>query len=147
VDRARADLKIDLDQSKGDASPGLAMTQTIEDRRRFFLPRNCRGASYGTLLLVSVLAAPMVLAGDAVTVSQHNRRFSPDTVRIARGSMVHIVNDDKVTHHIFVNTPALKFDSGEQPIGTTVDVPFDSAGTFPVSCAIHPTMRLIVTVE
>jgi plastocyanin len=91
--------------------------------------------------------APLVLAGDAVTVSQHNRRFSPDAVRIERGSLVHIVNDDKVTHHIFVNAPGMKFDSGEQPIGTTVDVLFDNAGTFPVTCAIHPTMRLTVTVE
>jgi plastocyanin len=112
-----------------------------------FLPRNWRRATYGTLLLIAALMAPMALAGDAVTVSQHNRRFSPDTVRIARGSVVHIVNDDKVTHHIFVNTPQLKFDSGEQPVGTTVDVPFDSTGTFPVSCAIHPTMRLTVIVE
>jgi plastocyanin len=120
------------------------MTQTIEDRHRFRVPRK---ASYGALLLVAVTMAPLVLAGDAVTVSQHNRRFSPDSVRIARGSVIHIVNDDKVTHHIFVNTPTLKFDSGEQPIGTTVDVPFDNVGTFPVTCAIHPTMRLSVTVE
>jgi plastocyanin len=120
------------------------MTQTIEDRHRFRVPRK---ASYGALLLVVVTMAPLVLAGDAVTVSQHNRRFSPDAVQIARGSSVHIVNDDKVTHHIFVNAPGMKFDSGEQPIGTTVDVLFDSAGTFPVTCAIHPTMRLTVTVE
>jgi len=93
------------------------------------------------------MTAPMVLAGDGVTVSQHNRRFTPDAVHIEHGSVVHIVNDDKVTHHIFVNAPAMKFDSGEQPIGTTVDVPFDNAGTFPVTCAIHPTMRLTVIVE
>jgi plastocyanin len=115
--------------------------------RHSFFARNWHRASYGTLLLVAALTAPSVLAGDAVTVSQHNRRFSPDTVRISRGSVVHIVNDDKVTHHIFVNAPEFKFDSGEQPVGTTVDVPFGSTGTFPVSCAIHPTMRLTVTVE
>jgi plastocyanin len=129
VDRAGADLKSIWDQSKSGPSG------------------NRRAASYGTLLLVAVLAAPMALAGDAVTVSQHNRRFSPDTVLVARGSVIHIVNDDKVTHHIFVNAPELKFDSGEQPIGTTVDVSFDSTGTFPVNCAIHPTMRLNVIVE
>ncbi len=140
-------FEIDLGSIEGRrTAPGLAMKQPIEWRHRFCPSRNCRGV-YGTLLLIAVTAAPMVLAGDAVTVSQHNRKFSPDAVQIARGSSVHIVNDDKVTHHIFVNAPGMKFDSGEQPIGTTVDVLFDNAGTFPVTCAIHPTMRLTVTVE
>jgi plastocyanin len=60
---------------------------------------------------------------------------------------VHIVNDDDVTHHVYVDSPTMKFDSGEQPIGQTVDLKFDERGTFLVRCAIHPTMRLTVTVR
>jgi plastocyanin len=52
-----------------------------------------------------------------------------------------------VTHHVYVDSPTMKFDSGEQPIGATVDLRFDEKGTFLVRCAIHPTMRLAVTVK
>jgi plastocyanin len=82
-----------------------------------------------------------------VTVSQRNRAFAPNQLDIARGTVVHINNDDNVTHHVFVDSPKMKFDSGEQKIGTTVDLHFDEAGTFSVRCAIHPTMRLTVTVK
>ena len=41
----------------------------------------------------------------------------------------------------------MKFDSGEQPVGKSVDVVFDRDGSFTVRCAIHPTMRLAVTVQ
>jgi plastocyanin len=97
------------------------------------------------LLFCSVTAA--AFAADAFNVSQRNRRFSPDTLEVPRGAVVQIVNDDKVTHHIFVDAPGFSFDSGEQPVGKTVELHFDKPGTYPVRCAIHPTMRLQVTVK
>ncbi len=103
------------------------------------------------LALAVFLAAIVPLAGagaDApITVSQRNRQFHPDVLTIARGDVVHIVNDDHVTHHVYVDSPTMKFDSGEQPVGTTVDLEFDHAGTYQVLCAIHPTMHLAVTVK
>jgi plastocyanin len=88
-----------------------------------------------------------VPSGGVVAVSQKNRTFNPDRLVIARGTVVHIMNDDNVTHHVYVDAPTMKFDSGEQPVGSTVDLKFDVDGTFLVRCAIHPTMRLIVTVK
>jgi plastocyanin len=88
-----------------------------------------------------------VLAGGNITVSQKNRAFSPGQLTVTRGTVVHFVNDDDVTHHVYVDSPTMKFDSGEQPVGSTVDLRFDENGTFLVRCAIHPTMRLTVTVK
>jgi plastocyanin len=101
------------------------------------------------LALVVFMAAvlPAAFAADAVNISQEHRKFTPDSVEIARGTVLHIVNDDRVTHHVYVDSSTMKFDSGEQPIGTAVDLPFDRAGTFTVLCAIHPTMKLVVTVR
>jgi plastocyanin len=93
------------------------------------------------------LAMPLVHAADGVSVSQQNRTFMPEKLTVTRGTTVHIANDDDVTHHVYVDSPNMKFDSGEQPIGATVDLRFDADGTFPVRCAIHPTMRLNVTVR
>ena len=99
------------------------------------------------LWLLFCFVTATALAADVFDVSQRNRRFSPDALEVPPGSIVHIVNDDKVTHHIFVDSPGFSFDSGEQPVGKTVELHFDKAGTYPVRCAIHPTMRLQVTVK
>jgi plastocyanin len=106
---------------------------------------------FGVFLLAlpffAVAGAAIVAAADAPAVSQFNRQFSPNQLQIARGTSIHIVNDDNVTHHIYVDAPGMQFDSGEQPVGKTIDVTFDKLGSFTVLCAIHPTMRLKVTVE
>jgi plastocyanin len=97
------------------------------------------------MIAASVAALPS-RAGADVTVSQRNREFNPSRLTVKRGTVVHIVNDDKVTHHVYVDTATMRFDSGEQPIGKNVDLVFDHAGNFPVQCAIHPTMHLEVVV-
>jgi cytochrome c peroxidase len=99
------------------------------------------------LILVLVIATPATFAADVVLVSQSNRRFSPDHLSIVKGATLHVVNDDRVTHHIYVDSPGMAFDSGEQPVGKSVDLRFDKSGRFLVRCAIHPIMRLDVTVE
>jgi plastocyanin len=86
------------------------------------------------------------LAADALFVSQHGRKFTPDMLRIVPGATVRIANDDRVTHHVYIDQPEMKFDSGEQSVGNEVAILFDKQGRFAVRCAIHPTMHLDVTV-
>ncbi len=113
---------------------------------------DARGGGWlGLLLLAAGLCCAVsgsaVLAADVFAVSQRDRQFSPDQLRVPRGAVVRILNDDKVTHHVYVDSPEMRFDSGEQPIGTTVELRFDQPGVFDVQCAIHPAMLLEVTVE
>lgn len=97
--------------------------------------------------IIVTLGVGGVLAGDEVTVSQQDRHFRPDVVQVPRGGAIRILNDDKVTHHVYVDSPGMQFDSGEQPIGASVELRFNALGTFDVQCAIHPQMLLRVTVE
>lgn len=101
-----------------------------------------------SLVAMAVLSAVSAtcLAADTATVSQRGRRFTPDTLRVTLGTPVKIENDDRVTHHVYVDQPDMKFDSGEQSVGNAVTLQFDHTGTFAVRCAIHPTMHLDVTV-
>jgi plastocyanin len=105
------------------------------------------GALAAALVTIAAIAATAVWAADAIVVSQRNRTFNPNQLTIERGTVVHIINDDRVTHHVYVDASGMTFDSGEQPIGTTVDLRFDKPGRFDVLCAIHPTMRLRITVK
>jgi plastocyanin len=98
------------------------------------------------LILLSLCVATAALAS-SITISQKDRKFTPGELHVAAGTTLHIINDDKVTHHIYVDSPTMKFDSGEQPVGTSVDLVFNTKGSFTVLCAIHPTMHLKVTVQ
>lgn len=97
--------------------------------------------------LAVALAVSAALASGEVTVSQRAQQFAPNHIAVVRGTTVRILNDDDVTHHVFVDSPQMTFDSGEQPVGAAVELRFDEPGTFDVQCAIHPTMLLRVTVE
>jgi plastocyanin len=108
--------------------------------------RSFVGRVLAGLLVAAAVALPS-RAGDEVVVSQRNREFNPNRLALKRGTVVHIVNDDKATHHVFIDTAAMRFDSGEQPVGKSIDVQFDRTGSFPVQCAIHPTMHLDVDVD
>jgi plastocyanin len=124
------------------------MRRANETRDLFKSPKTYGPAAVMIALsIIGAMAGGMVAAADAVQVSQRNRMFNPAQLQIERGGTVRIVNDDRVTHHIYVDMPGMNFDSGEQPIGKTVELKFDRAGTFDVLCAIHPTMRLRVTAK
>jgi len=112
---------------------GLALAAFLAILLAVFVPHKIRFAA-------SESNAPVV------TVTQRNREYHPDTLTITRGTVLHIVNDDRFTHHVYVKSPTMNFDS-EDPVGTSVDVEFDHLGTFDVQCAIHPTMNLWVTVK
>ena len=108
--------------------------------------RTC-GITAATAALVLATGLSMAWAG-VHTVSQKDRVFQPGTLDIAAGEVVRFVNDDgELLHHAYVSTPQFAFDSGEQEPGSRMDVAFPVAGTFTVRCAIHPKMRLVVTVK
>ena len=88
-----------------------------------------------------------MVAADIFVVSQRDRRFSPDRLTVAPDDIVRVMNDDRVTHHVYIDSADVSFDSGEQPVGKNIDLHFTKSGVFTVRCAIHPTMRLTVTVK
>ena len=98
-------------------------------------------------LLAGIFGVATLHADDATVISQRSRMFAPAAITIPRGSKLHIVNDDNITHHVYIDSPEMSFDSGEQAIGETADISFTRPGSFRVRCAIHPTMRLQVTVK
>ena len=100
-----------------------------------------------SLPLFMMLGAAIVAAADAPVVSQAHRRFVPGELTVAAGTTVHFINDDNVTHHVYVDSPGMQFDSGEEPVGKAVDLTFAKPGVYQVLCAIHPTMHLKVTVQ
>lgn len=92
-------------------------------------------------------AAQREAAVSTTRISQRDRQFSPDAIKIRRGERITILNDDTRTHNVRIASPDLDFNSGAQEPGESVLLQLDRAGVFEAHCGIHPTMRLRIEVE
>ena len=72
------------------------------------------------------------------TVVIENLRFVPETLEIRRGDTVVWENRDLVPH---TATAEGRFDSGNIAPKASWRHRFDAAGTLPVVCRYHPTMK------
>jgi plastocyanin len=74
-----------------------------------------------------------------------NRAFSPDELNVTVGATVMWTNGDSVSHTSTSN--AAGWNSGTIPPGGSFSFAFQSAGTFPYRCTIHPGMVGTVNVR
>ncbi len=72
--------------------------------------------------------------GDAVTISDPSDKLV-------------FINDDRFAHNIFSETPGHEFNIRKQMPGDRYVITLDRKGEFRVRCAIHPRMRMKITVE
>jgi plastocyanin len=76
--------------------------------------------------------------------------FAPHAASVAAGSSLAFTNQDSVKHQLVEGengTPA-SASAPQSPVapGQTVSIPFARAGTLTITCTIHPSMNLTVTV-
>jgi plastocyanin len=88
--------------------------------------------------------------GETATVMMMGYEFSDD-ITVAAGTTVTFINHDGGAHTVTegvdgVAASGAAFDE-EVPAGGSVDIAFDEPGTYDVTCLIHPTMNMVVTVE
>ena len=100
-----------------------------------------------TCSLIACVLATGAFAATTITISQQNRAFATSAVQVGRADTIHFTNEDEFTHQIYVDAPAMTFESDEQEPGQAVDIRFPTAGVFQVRCHIHPKMLLTVTVK
>jgi cytochrome c peroxidase len=104
----------------------------------------------GMIAAVALLASGSSLdASDEPrhVVGQKGKQFSTPAISVRRGEAVRFTNDDTVTHNVFSKSPNAPFNLKLQRPGQSEDVRFEQPGTAVVRCAIHPMMRLEITVE
>jgi plastocyanin len=96
--------------------------------------------------VTGVFLAPAVFANEVV-ISQENKTFSEKSISIKSGDSVKFVNKDDIVHDVHSTTDGYDFDLGSQQPGTETSYTFAQPGKVKVRCAIHPKMKLEVTVE
>jgi plastocyanin len=99
-----------------------------------------------------VAAALCVLAVSAwaadTTVTQSHTSFDVDSATVKAGDSITFTNKDDVTHNIqVVDADENLEDKGLQKPGQDIKETFAKPGTYKVRCAIHPKMKMTVTVQ
>jgi plastocyanin len=108
----------------------------------------------GFFMRASVLiASPFILLfastawAENQTVVQQGKAFAQTAVTINKGDTVTFTNQDPVTHNVYSQTSGMAFDLKTQKPGASSEVKFDRVGAAEVRCAIHPQMKMTVTVK
>ena len=99
--------------------------------------------------LGAMLAVTATIADAPLTVSQKGLQFSVTDLDVKKGQTVVFVNDDHTTHNITVTGEGngINVNGGLQPPGAEFRMPFAKAGTYAVTCGIHPKMKMTITVK
>jgi len=102
----------------------------------------------GTILttLIAVTATAAMAAG-VITISQKDKQFSEKKIELAVGDTIKFVNEDPFAHNLYSKKGAVQFDTGVLKPGETYELKLDKNGKFTARCAIHPKMKLKVTVK
>lgn len=98
------------------------------------------------LFCLGLALSPLLALADGV-VRQAATSFMPRQIELKQGATLRITNDDPFVHHVYIDSPQLNFDSGEQRPGQSATIRFNAAGAYVVQCAIHLKMRLSVSVR
>ena len=101
------------------------------------------------LVLACAFAAGATVAAIAAekTITQKGKVFSEAKVTVKAGDALVFVNDDDVSHNIMSTSAGNEFNLGSQKPGLSTPVTFNKAGDVSVICAIHPRMKMTVTVQ
>jgi plastocyanin len=81
------------------------------------------------------------------SITVKNKQFSQKTLKMKVGDTVNFKNGDPFAHNIFSLSDTKTFDLGTYPQGQSKSVTMDKPGTVTVECAIHPDMKMTITVE
>lgn len=101
------------------------------------------------IILAAAVAAVtnVALAAGSSTVNQLDKKFSTTEMTINKGDVIVFKNEDPFTHNVFSQSPGIAFELKVQKPGESSEIKFDREGSGEVRCAIHPQMKLKLTVK
>ena len=98
------------------------------------------------IVLAAALAPSAALAGD-IEIGQKNKQFSSQAVTASVGDTIVFKNDDSVAHNVHSSTNGHRFNLGLQKPGDSARLELSEDGTIEIRCAVHPKMKMTVTVK
>jgi len=112
----------------------------------------CSSSGTGATATATATASESQAAsGGEATVNMVGFKFDPTALTVKVGTRVTFKNGDGATHNVAEGQDGKKADGAkfdeQVKAGSSTTITFDAAGTVHVTCLIHPTMNMTVTVE
>lgn len=102
---------------------------------------------YATACLAVLLTQSVTAHAADHVVNQKAKQFSVAALNAKVGDNVTFKNDDDVSHNIFSLSDAQTFDLGTYGNGQTRALKLEAPGVVEVECAVHPNMKMQITVS
>ena len=108
-------------------------------------------AAAPSVVAASEGAAPSEAGSDEVRVTLDGFAFDQTELTISAGTEVTFLNADSAAHTV---TEGVDGEAADSPIiddevaaNQSTSFTFDEAGTYEITCLLHPTMNMTITVE
>lgn len=98
------------------------------------------------LVAFALLTSAAGLHAEDHAIDQVNKTFTKTALTIKPGDTIVFKNADTVGHNLFSNSLQNPFSIAIQKPGESSPVVFKEEGVTEIRCAIHPKMKIIVTV-
>lgn len=102
---------------------------------------------YAYAIVLATALVPSVASAGDIEVGQKNKQFSSQAVTASVGDTIVFKNDDGVAHNVHSTTNGHRFNLGLQKPGESARLELSDDGTIAIRCAVHPKMKMTVTVK
>lgn len=110
-----------------------------------------KGGGPSAIVLEPVSAKAFPPSSQTVTMDQRGLKFSPTLLVVQQGTTIEFKNSDTVSHNIFwpnvSGNKKLGHNLGTAPTGQSQKFKFDTPGSVPILCNIHPEMSANIVVS
>jgi len=86
-------------------------------------------------------------AAAEIEVTQADKDFSVHEITASAGDAIVFKNNDSVAHNVHSSTSGHRFDLGLQKPGSSARLELPDPGDFTIRCAIHPKMKVQISVK
>lgn len=100
-----------------------------------------------TLMLTVLSLACAAVPAAEVVVTTKDKAFSAKALTVKVGDKITFKNEDPFSHNVFSLSEPGSFDLGTYAKGESRSTVVQDPGVHEIECAIHPEMKLTVTVQ
>lgn len=98
------------------------------------------------VMTAAFLSGAVVAYAAERTITEKGKVFSETEVTVKKGETLNFLNDDNIVHNVMSTSAGNEFNVGAVKPGISTPVTFKTAGVVQVICAMHPSMKMRVTV-
>ncbi len=128
------------------AAGGGTISGTIHVKKAYVETTGPKSDKDVVVYLVPVAKSDFTAPTEHAKMNQVKLNFVPHILAVQKGTTVDFLNEDAVNHNVSSPAACCSFDLGQWGNGVVKSYKFDTVGTAPLLCTLHPEMGAYVIV-